>query len=72
MADKGIRPSRKEIAATIRSVTRTYRKGGVAGTIGTADVLTMLRTQGKLYEADELQRLLAVIKTVRAEPDGTS
>ena len=72
MADKGATPSRKEVAAAIRSVTRIYRNGGVAGTIGTADVLRMLRSQGKHYEADELQRLLAVIKTVRTEPDRTS
>jgi hypothetical protein len=62
MAEEGDKPSNREIAAAIRRVADIYRQGGVKGTIGTADVLRMLRSQGKSVEADELERLLALIK----------
>jgi len=62
MADQGARPTNKEIAAAIRRVADIYREGGVTGKIGTADVVRMLRSQGKSAEADELERLLSLIK----------
>jgi hypothetical protein len=69
MTEPAERPDRKELAAAIRRVTQIYREGGVTGTIGTADVLRMLRSQGKLAEAEELERLLARIKSARADSD---
>ena len=62
MAENPARPGKKELAAAIRRVTEIYREGGVAGTIGTADVLRMLQSQGRTAEAEELKRLLDVIR----------
>jgi hypothetical protein len=63
MAEQGARPTNKELAAAIRRVADLYKEGGVTGTIGSADVLKMLRSQGKSAEADELERLLDMIRT---------
>jgi exo-beta-1,3-glucanase (GH17 family) len=54
--------SRKQVADAIRQVISIYREAGVTGTIGTADVVRMLRSQGRLTEADELEQWLAVAR----------
>lgn len=62
--------TKKEIADAIRRATEIYRTSGVKGTIGTADVLRMMRIRGRTAEADELERLLGKLKQQRAAESG--
>jgi hypothetical protein len=57
---------RKELASAIRRIAELYKAGGVAGTIGSVDVIRMLRSQGRFDDALELEHLLDVIKKRKA------